>query len=526
MAKLVIDISHWDGDINLDEWKRKHDLWGVIIKAGGNERGLSRYADPKFERHYRVAKDAGLHIGYYYYTVSTDTDNAYDDARHFANIIGGKYCDLPCYMDVEDPGQFELSANALTKVITTFCDTLIECGYYAGLYISGSNWLNSVNTDELTKYANWIAWWQAEWPSAAGDIGMWQQGTMRLSDGDIRFADVSGYTDLDWCCVDYPSRINGGQQNQNPETIEENQNGSNVTYQGRASDVINAAYGELGYYAPDDPERGSKYGRWLAELTGEDWLAGPSWEIFWCCMFASWCLDQGGVEMDGFPTQNTDEALKGGARKYNIDNFTDVQYGDVIIFNWNWDDKTDHIGFATGEFDGYGFPTIEGNVGNAVQEKYRQLENVQYILRPPYDDYEVDNDNSPSVSTDPKNNRDGGSLDIDGIGGWNTIIDLQHQFGTYEDGEISGQDRNNQKYFSNIYNVTWEENGSLLVRAIQRKVGVDDDGIWGYDTSCGLQKWLIDHGYDCGNAGVDGYFGHDSVCGLQNALNDGAFYND
>lgn len=46
-----------------------------------------------------------------------------------------------------------------------------------------------------------------------------------------------------------------------------------------AEDVMRVAFGELGYYAPDDPERGSKYGRWMAEITGEDWLAGPSSEI-------------------------------------------------------------------------------------------------------------------------------------------------------------------------------------------------------------------------------------------------------
>ena len=57
-----------------------------------------------------------------------------------------------------------------------------------------------------------------------------------------------------------------------------------------AEDVLNIARGELGYYAPDDPESGSKYGRWMADVTGEDWLRGPSREIWWCCCFSSWCL--------------------------------------------------------------------------------------------------------------------------------------------------------------------------------------------------------------------------------------------
>ena len=41
-------------------------------------------------------------------------------------------------------------------------------------------------------------------------------------------------------------------------------------------DVLRKATGEIGYYAPADPEPGSKYGRWLAALLNQAWLRGPS----------------------------------------------------------------------------------------------------------------------------------------------------------------------------------------------------------------------------------------------------------
>lgn len=44
---------------------------------------------------------------------------------------------MPIYMDVEDPRQFKLSKRELTDVIKTFCDALIDAGYYAGLYTGG-----------------------------------------------------------------------------------------------------------------------------------------------------------------------------------------------------------------------------------------------------------------------------------------------------------------------------------------------------------------------------------------------------
>ena len=685
MKELVIDISKYDDDINLSDWVNKRNLWGVIIKLGGNEDAVGgRYKDKLAETHYNNAKALGLHIGFYYYTDVQDVATANVDANHFADLIDGHDYDLPCYMDVEDPRQLKLGTRPLTDIIKTFCNTLIYRGHYAGLYTGGSAWLNSMYSNELMEYANWIAWWRKNWPTETGDIGMWQQGCMNIN-GDIVFEDVgNGYRDVDWCAVDYPSRINVGkkkhddvvipiQNRSDPITndgfayrahvqtagwlpsvkdgqiagttgysarlealkfrptpamgkltvelhmqglgwktysdiqagnasgegssdidpicgtigesrrveaiklsLEDNKTGKKLRYMvhvqgigwikpvwegevcgtvgesrrieavriwldnpdnpiniivedstdatdggglGRASDVIDAAYGELGYYAPDDPERGSKYGRWLADLTGEDWLAGPSNEIFWCCMFASWCLYMGGVQMDGFPTQNTDLALNGGAKKYAVP-IEDVRYGDIVIFNWDWDNTTDHIGFATGEFDGTGFTTIEGNVGNAVKEKYRQLGNVAYVLRPPYKAHGPVGPNNPSVPADPKNNRDGGKLDVDGIGGWNTIVDWQDQLGCEIDGRISGQIEDNRKYFSAIYNVDFDGNGSPLVASIQSVVGAVVDGIWGKETSTKIQEWLVNKGYPCV---VDSYFGTNSVMALQESLNAGVW---
>lgn len=207
MRERVIDVSHWDGTVDYHAWRERHGLWGVIVKAGGNENGLGRYVDPMFETHYNDAKAAGLHVGSYYYTVSTTIDDAIADARHFASLMSGKQFDLPVYMDVEDPAQFRLSQRALTNVIKAFCDELQRLGFKSGIYTGGNAWLNNMYHEELLQYADWIAWWRGEWPHEAGDVGMWQQGTMRLSDGAVYYDDVSGCTDMDWCAIDYPSKI-------------------------------------------------------------------------------------------------------------------------------------------------------------------------------------------------------------------------------------------------------------------------------------------------------------------------------
>lgn len=121
----------------------------------------------------------------------------------------------------------------------------------------------------------------------------------------------------------------------------------------------------------------------------------------------------------------------------------------------------------------------------------------------------------------PHNNTHGGELDVDGMGGYNTILDMQHWLGTEEDGLISGQCKFNRDYFwsFNYDNIDWSCSGSLMVMALQRKLGIDEDGRWGRSTSSALQNFLIGEGFDCGPSGMDGMFGSDSMCALQRFLN-------
>ena len=112
-------------------------------------------------------------------------------------------------------------------------------------------------------------------------------------------------------------------------------------------------------------------------------------------------------------------------------------------------------------------------------------------------------------------------LDVDGHGGYNTVLDMQHALGTWKDGVISGQWSGNREYLWAMDSVEWGGQGSQMVMALQRLVGAVADGIWGKETSTKLQDRLIAGGYFCGDAGADGYFGRCSVRALQQCLNDG-----
>lgn len=269
-----------------------------------------------------------------------------------------------------------------------------------------------------------------------------------------------------------------------------------------ADDVIRAAESQLGYYAPNDPEPGSKYGRWLAKKWGESWLAGPSSSIWWCCCFVSWCLDQAGQYCPGFPTYNTDLALKNGARQLCVDR-SSIRRGDILIFDWNWGTaSTDHIGFAKGKLSGSKVSTIEGNVGNAVQNKTRDLGTIRYVVRLPY------SSSNPTPTPDPSK-----KLEVDGYLGPLSIAKWQSQLGTPVDGVVSGQWRGNAQYLDRLVSVTWEASGSEMVKAIQSKLGgLQVDGILGPCSIEAIQRFV---GVD-----RDGYLGPATARAVQRSLND------
>lgn len=79
-------------------------------------------------------------------------------------------------------------------------------------------------------------------------------------------------------------------------------------------------------------------------------------------------------------------------------------------------------------------------------------------------------------------------LKVDGAWGEATAKRAQEVLGTYADGIISGQYRND--ITENIYCVSFGKGGSSLVKAIQAKVGVKQDGYLGVKTITAMQRYF------------------------------------
>lgn len=121
----------------------------------------------------------------------------------------------------------------------------------------------------------------------------------------------------------------------------------------------------------------------------------------------------------------------------------------------------------------------------------------------------------------PANNTNGGKLVVDGIGGYNTVLDLQSALGApYLDGVISRQYQPNYVHFRGITSVEFGGGlGSQTVEKLQERIGAGVDGVWGRETSTKLQEHLVARGFNIGPCGVDGYAGSDTIRGLQECLN-------
>lgn len=103
-------------------------------------------------------------------------------------------------------------------------------------------------------------------------------------------------------------------------------------------------------------------------------------------------------------------------------------------------------------------------------------------------------------------------LDVDGIGGSNTVRTMQRFFGTVQDGVISGQNKSLNKYYPSLTAVEYGKGSSACIKNLQRWVGVTQDGVLGEKTVKAWQKKI--------GVTADGIFGTASMKAWQKYLNE------
>ena len=208
MATQVIDVSTHNGSIDFKK-VRDAGVENVIIRCGftGYGRSHTLNKDARFEENYKKAKEAGLNVGAYYFSVALTEADALREAAFVLSLLNGKQFELPIYYDVEDVHDTSaagvltqnmqgLSKAQLTAIVNRFCDTVEKAGYFVGIY-SGKYWFrDEMDMSVLNRYTVWLAHWVAQ-TDYTGPYGLWQYTDSGRVDG------ISGNVDMNYLYQDF-----------------------------------------------------------------------------------------------------------------------------------------------------------------------------------------------------------------------------------------------------------------------------------------------------------------------------------
>lgn len=231
-----------------------------------------------------------------------------------------------------------------------------------------------------------------------------------------------------------------------------------------AQNVLAWAAGEIGYTRWDDPEEGSKYGRWYAKKHGAYY--GTSGVPF-CAMGASWCATDETKQsvLPGGDFAYVPFGINAAAREGRlVEPMTQAAPGDLVCFDWDDDGIADHVGIVEANYGGW-LQTIEFNTssgaagsqsnGGGVWRRTRVWGSVCAVIRPYY--------------SDAATGASGGNTDITGI---------QRAVGADVD-NILGPDTTRRVYAVVAASSWGGRQFPLGVEYVQSIIGADPDGIWG-----------------------------------------------
>ena len=210
----VIDVSKHNGSIDFAAVKAS-GIYAVIIRAGYGREVSQK--DPMFETNYAAAKDAGLHIGAYWYSYADSVADAAKEATACLACIQGKQFDFPVYYDLEEQSIAALGRDTCTQIAQTFCNAIEQGGYWAGVY-ANTNWFTNYLDHAVlsAKYTIWLAdYRQAYNTTLKRDMHQY------TSTGSV--AGIKGNVDLDRCTRDFPAEIGslyGGTSATTPQPTE------------------------------------------------------------------------------------------------------------------------------------------------------------------------------------------------------------------------------------------------------------------------------------------------------------------
>jgi len=131
----------------------------VILRIGDEKAGYGdRRADPTFVTLYNMAREAGMHVGAYYYSYKTTTAGVIGDAQFCLDIIqkNDMYFEYPIYFDIEADVHYNLSASTQVNLCLAWCETMEAAGYFPGVYSNIGCAMTNLQNSSKFNYDTWV----------------------------------------------------------------------------------------------------------------------------------------------------------------------------------------------------------------------------------------------------------------------------------------------------------------------------------------------------------------------------------
>ena len=195
-TKIGIDVSRWQGDIDFKKVKEAGAEF-VFIRIGveskqGEEIGM----DSKYKQNIKNAKEAGLDVGVYLYTIALNKDVARSHAEWVVKALDGEKLELPIVFDWENFNkwnEYKLSFHDINSIADTFIDTVMKSGYKGMLY-SSKFYLENI-WENKNDYPVWLAHYTNK-TNYTGKYKIWQMCNDGVIDG------INGDVDIDIMYLD------------------------------------------------------------------------------------------------------------------------------------------------------------------------------------------------------------------------------------------------------------------------------------------------------------------------------------
>lgn len=202
-----IDVSSWQGTIDWAKVKASGIVDYAIIRCGWGDNYRSQ-DDREFLNNVRGCLNNGIPFGIYIYSYAYNTSMAQSEASHVMRLLSEAGLSpskvaYPIYLDLEqqdssgrpsgmdDGVHHTVSNQMLEQIAITFCSSIENAGYNAGVYANKNWWTNYLTGSSFGEWSKWVAQYNTSC-TYSGSYDMWQC----MSNG--RISGINGNVDINF----------------------------------------------------------------------------------------------------------------------------------------------------------------------------------------------------------------------------------------------------------------------------------------------------------------------------------------